>query len=76
MIAAYIKEMFAAEGLSGDIEVYRLHELLMKLCGVSAVPEDEDTFFLPFTSIIKTQPFLVTAIVTHVFDMIENLNEC
>ena len=37
--------------------------------------EDEDTFFLPFTSIIKTQPCLVTAIVTHVFDMIENLNE-
>lgn len=45
VIAAYIKEMFAAEGLSGDIEVYRFHELLMKLCGVSAVPEDEDTFF-------------------------------
>ena len=38
--------------------------------------EDDDTFFLPFTSIIKTQPWLVTAIVTHVFDMMENLNEC
>ena len=38
--------------------------------------EDREAFFYPFIDIVISQPYLASSIVTHVFDMMENLNEC
>lgn len=45
LIAAYVRETFAKEELSKAIDVFTFHDLLMDICDVQTVPEDEEVFF-------------------------------
>lgn len=46
VIASYIREMFEAENKADVIDVYTFHELLIKICDIPEVPEDDtDSFF-------------------------------
>lgn len=47
------------------------------LCGVECwfVDEDGDSFYYSLNDIKKSHPFLFVSIITHVFDMIENIVE-
>ena len=40
------------------------------------VNENEEPFVMPLRDVMKYAPLLYTSIVTHVFDMIENVKEC
>lgn len=42
VIATYVREMFELEGLSREIDVFTFHELLMRACGISKMPENEE----------------------------------
>lgn len=48
------------------------------LCDVECwfIDKDEQIFCMPLRDMIKYAPLLYTSIVTHVFDMIENVKEC
>lgn len=47
VIASYVREMFAHEELGDKIDVYTFHELLMRSCGISSAPTEDqaDSFF-------------------------------
>ena len=46
IIATYVREMFALENRSAEIDVFTFHELLMKTCGIDEAPDEEaDIFF-------------------------------
>jgi len=61
-------------GCNADFLRLTINNLLGVECWFA--DEDGDTFFYSLNDIKKSHPILWTAIVTHIYDMIENFEDC